>query len=326
MSPYISGFLIFLIIALYLGAFLCLLKNKSLNLNEESLDKQPLFWFAVLSPIVLFLIFGVIIWKDYIPDLSKAGLENFAKISTFPLAVLTLSPILGVIVSNIHKSIQTEKQIEQSEIKGRIDSFIAHYKFIMDRIDEIQESNIGDAEKKEENNLFHKSNPIIVYKSAFPKSTLKNGYNGEPVSQSYIKKINTRIEALTKIGLISLDEIIKLKEKKNENSRMKNIEKIIFTKERKKEFIHLMVGIGLDKNKENYIDFYDENGQIKNEKKIIGEYGNIYTKLHYHIFLLLKVLNVDNAKEIAQPCMDTSNEIIEVLRQYSKLESMNKEN
>ncbi|HIE0660967.1 TPA: hypothetical protein ACXJEZ_003502 [Providencia rettgeri] len=145
MSPYISGFLIFLIVALYFGAFLCLLKNKSLNLNEESLDKQPLFWFAVLSPIVLFLIFGVIIWKDYIPDLSKEGLDKFAEISKFPLAVLALSPIFGVIVSNIHRTIQTKVQIDKTEIqisetinKNISDGYYSHVKYITEELSKIK--------------------------------------------------------------------------------------------------------------------------------------------------------------------------------------------
>lgn len=151
MSPYISGFLIFLIISLFLGAFFSLLYSDKLKLNDESLDKQPLFWFAVLSPIVLFLIFGVVIWKDYIPDLSKAGLDKFAEISKFPLAVLALSPIFGVIVSNIHRTIQsasqakrTDKQIRIAEeqfnivkIKNNQDLFYSHQKYVIEKINEI---------------------------------------------------------------------------------------------------------------------------------------------------------------------------------------------
>lgn len=148
MSPYISGFLIFLIISLFLGGFFSLLYTDKLKLNDESLDKQPLFWFAVISPIALFLIFGVIIWKDYIPDLSKAGLDKFAEISKFPLAVLALSPIFGVIISNIHRTIQsasqakrTDKQIKIAEdqfnivkIKNNQDLFYSHNKYITERI------------------------------------------------------------------------------------------------------------------------------------------------------------------------------------------------
>lgn len=321
MSPYISGFLIFLIISLFLGAFFSLLYSDKLKLNDESLDKQPLFWFAVLSPIVLFLIFGVIIWKDYIPDLSKAGLENFAKISTFPLAILTLSPILGVIVSNIHKSIQTERQIEQSEIKGKIDSFNAHYKFITDRIAEIKEINNVDDDKKEEKNFFSKSNLIIVYRAAFPNSTLKNGYNGESVSDIYIEKVKSSIESLTKIGLISLDEIAKIQEESEKNTGTKNIEKIIFTKKRKRGIKILMNGIGLDQNKKNYINLCYENGKVKNEIDIIGEYSEIYKKLYYHIYMLLKVLDADNAPDIVSPLLEISRGIIEALSEHLKFEN-----
>ncbi|MTC71146.1 hypothetical protein [Providencia sp. wls1914] len=138
MSPYISGFLIFLIISLFLGAFFSLLNTDKLKLNDESLEKQLLFWFAILSPIVLFLIVGGFVWKNYIPDLSEEGISKFAEISFFPLAILALSPIFGVIVSNIHKSIQTEKQILVSESKNRSDSFYAHYKFITEELERIK--------------------------------------------------------------------------------------------------------------------------------------------------------------------------------------------
>ncbi|EMJ7519403.1 hypothetical protein RGL88_000903 [Providencia rettgeri] len=295
--------------------------KRLVNLNEESLAKQPIFWIGIIIPFIaaFWLEYQIILLNPEL--LSFDRLEDFFKASSSSLYISALIPTLGVIISNIHKSIQTEKQIYQSEIKGRIDSFNAHYKFITDRIDEIQENDIGYAEK---NSLFIKSNLIIVYRAAFPNSTLENGYNGEPTSQSYIKRIINIIEELTKIAPISLDEIIKLKMKKNEVSKIKNIEKIIFTKERKKTFIHLMVGIGLEKNKESYIDFYDENGKIKNEIDIISEYSTIYIKLHYYIFLLLKVLNIDNASEIAKPCIDISKKINDILREYSNTESTNK--
>ncbi|EMU8999197.1 hypothetical protein AAA733_002258 [Providencia rettgeri] len=186
MSPYISGFLIFLIISLFLGAFFSLLYTDKLKLNDESLDKQPLFWFAVLSPIVLFLVFGVVIWKDYIPDLSKAGLDKFAEISKFPLAVLALSPIFGVIVSNIHRTIQTEKQILSTERQIAIaeeknlpDSFYAHKKYVTEEFTKTKfkiNLDIDDITILSPNKLYSK---------IFEKSNIKNGMNDE-VSDLYL--------------------------------------------------------------------------------------------------------------------------------------------
>ncbi|WP_272687745.1 hypothetical protein [Providencia sp. PROV079] len=201
MSPYISGFLIFLIISLFLGAFFSLLYTDRLKLNDESLDKQPLFWFAVLSPIILFLIFGVIIWKDYIPDLSKAGLDKFAEISKFPLAVLALSPIFGVIVSNIHRTIQTEKQINTSikqvematnqyniaQTKNFSDSYYSHYKYIIDELNNIA---VKDDRFKLELFISSKSD---LYRKSFTKSSLITG-GDYTVSPDFIQVLKVHVE------------------------------------------------------------------------------------------------------------------------------------
>lgn len=203
MSPYISGFLIFLIISLFLGAFFSLLYTDRLKLNDESLDKQPLFWFAVLSPIILFLIFGLVIWKDYIPDLSKDGLDKFAEISKFPLAVVALSPIFGVIVSNIHRTIQTEKQINTSikqvematnqykiaQSKNFSDSYYSHYKYI---IDELNNITVKDDRLKLELLISSKSD---LYRKAFNKSSLITG-GDYTVSNGFINELKMQLEQI----------------------------------------------------------------------------------------------------------------------------------
>ncbi|HHR6078921.1 TPA: hypothetical protein ACS7ZY_001263 [Providencia alcalifaciens] len=188
MSPYISGFLIFLIISLFLGAFFILLYTNKLKLNDESLDKQPLFWFAVLSPIVLFLIFGVITWKDYMPDLSKAGLDKFAEISKFPLAILALSPIFGVIVSNVHRTIQTEKQIEKTEeqisitkSKNNFDSFNSHMKIICDELKEFKVTLLSCE--------YVIKNKMKLYRDIFDKSSDLHGVNNT-ISDGFISELD----------------------------------------------------------------------------------------------------------------------------------------
>lgn len=190
MDPYMSGFLIFLIVALYFGAFLCLLKNKSLNLNEESLDKQPLFWFAVLSPIILFLIFGLVIWKDYIPDLSKDGLDKFAEISKFPLAVLALSPIFGVIVTNIHKTIQTSTEIRNSANDNKVNLFFKHRDWFVDEINKINNKN----------KFTNIENPLVLYKKIYPHSSYRDGFNSKIKEGLIASLTNELIEADFKLS------------------------------------------------------------------------------------------------------------------------------
>ncbi|MEX6367468.1 hypothetical protein AB6F62_04995, partial [Providencia huaxiensis] len=145
------------------------------NLNEDNLAKQPIFWIGIILPL---LVAG---WVEYNIILLNSNLLSFGEVkylferSAPALYISALIPTLGILISNIHKSIQTKKQIEQSEIKGRIDSFNAHYNFITDRISDIKERNILNKEKKEEDNLFFPSNLFVVYRAAFPKSTLKDG-------------------------------------------------------------------------------------------------------------------------------------------------------
>jgi amino acid transporter len=155
MNTILSTFWILIIVCIFLGAFFSLLKDKKLNLDEKSLDKQGFFWFAVIAPIVLFLVFGVFIWKDYIPRLDKKGLDTFFEISKFPLSILALSPVLGVIVSNIHRTIQTNAQIDRTEIqikkseeqirltsiKNNMDAFYAHNKYILEGLQDIKVHN-----------------------------------------------------------------------------------------------------------------------------------------------------------------------------------------
>ncbi|MEQ5565267.1 hypothetical protein ABN335_15245 [Providencia rettgeri] len=206
MSPYISGFLIFLIISLFLGAFLCYLRTDDLRLDDRSLDKQSLFWFSIVSPIVLFLIFGLIIWKDYVPELSAAGLTKFYDISKFPLAILALSPIFGVIITNIHKTMQTESQIKKAEIqinetkaKNITDSYFSHIKYVTEEFKKIEitepvknipsiffedvkynwlthKTKIDNEDKKDITISLRVENPNKLYRYIYEKSNIKDGF------------------------------------------------------------------------------------------------------------------------------------------------------
>lgn len=256
MSPYISGFLIFLIISLFLGAFFSLLYTDKLKLNDESLDKQPLFWFAVLSPIVLFLIFGLVIWKDYIPDLSKDGLDKFAEISKFPLAILALSPIFGVIVSNIHKSIQTEKEIIASEGKNTIDSFYAHYKYTTEEFRRLDE-------KKQRLIIM---NPNYLYKKAFPEASYINGIGCK--SEFFVEELICYTTNINK--LISNIGILDFKTYKNK--------KVNDIKETISEFMYIDTDLfkGIDYYKLEVFKLLEVESKLKEKFDIYNNY------IHYH--------------------------------------------
>lgn len=103
-------------------------KVKSLvTLNSrESLIKQKIFWLSLIVPACYFFVFGYICWLGYSIDLSLAGVENFLKISTLPLALLSAALPLGVVVASFHSTQQTAEQIRVTLHKNNLDSYYAH--------------------------------------------------------------------------------------------------------------------------------------------------------------------------------------------------------
>ncbi|QTL40684.1 hypothetical protein HGO23_04720 [Xenorhabdus budapestensis] len=229
MNAILSTFWIFIIVCVFLGAFFSLLNDKKLNLDEKSLDKQGVFWFAVISPIVLFLVFGTFIWKDYIPRLDRKGLDTFFEISKFPLSILALSPVLGVIVSNIHRTIQTHAQIEKTEIqikntekqielaltKNNMDAFYAHNKYLIEGLGEIKEHNHYNANDTSllkdiisvENDLnkYNFDETIVIshgrklFSEIYSRhENLKYNFNPK-LSDDFLRELNNNIEDMTKI-------------------------------------------------------------------------------------------------------------------------------
>ncbi|MDS0789648.1 hypothetical protein OSB94_16240 [Proteus vulgaris] len=114
-------------------------KNKFI-LNEKSLHKQWLFWLVIIAPLVSGIYFGAGIWSEFSLRLDFKGFSNFFDISKFPFGILALSPILGAFVVSAHRSLQSEKQInnikkqiEITETKNNIDLFFNTRKSIFER-------------------------------------------------------------------------------------------------------------------------------------------------------------------------------------------------
>lgn len=113
------------------------------KLDDRQLFKQPLFIIVTAYPIYLFILFGGWIWKDYNLNLSPEGYSLFLEISKFPLIILASSVPLGAIVNNVHRTIQTEKQIDEAGAKNRNDIYYGHVKFILDQFDKIKGKQIS---------------------------------------------------------------------------------------------------------------------------------------------------------------------------------------
>ncbi|MEX9967113.1 hypothetical protein [Providencia stuartii] len=139
------------------------------KITSDSLDNQNLFWISIFTPIIYFFLFGLLAWIGTDIDFNYQGFNKFLEISKLPLGILAFSPIFAVIVSNIHRSIQTDKQIDVTENKNLVDSYYSHVKFITENLEKVRfkavffKMKFNEREEKE----FH---PIIAIDSNINRS------------------------------------------------------------------------------------------------------------------------------------------------------------
>lgn len=108
-----------------------LLAMVTLN-SKKSLAHQPLLWFSLCLPLTYFFSFGAIVWGQSSLDLSDKGFENFIKISTLPLLLLSLAVPFSLLIWRFHATLQTAEQIELASYKNNIDTYYAHKKALID--------------------------------------------------------------------------------------------------------------------------------------------------------------------------------------------------
>ncbi|EMU8999206.1 hypothetical protein AAA733_002267 [Providencia rettgeri] len=105
---------------------------KTYKIDAKPLTQQTLFWLAILIPIVSFIYFGLFAWWGKTPVFSAHGFERFIKISTLPLGLLSLAIPFTAVINNIHRTVQTNEQIEQTKQKNKNDIHFSHQKFAID--------------------------------------------------------------------------------------------------------------------------------------------------------------------------------------------------
>lgn len=106
---------------------------------EYGLIKQAPLWFSIVIPFLYFIVLGFFAWKDYEPSLNTKGLETFWNISKIPFLVLSSSIPLAGLVSRIHSTEQTAKQIKLVSHKNNLDAFYAHRKELFSYFSQIGE-------------------------------------------------------------------------------------------------------------------------------------------------------------------------------------------
>ncbi|RYA92637.1 hypothetical protein DD593_27175, partial [Enterobacter cloacae complex sp. 742-ADZ3-9B] len=126
---------------------------------------------------VSFILLGGIAWSGHSLQLDGEGMNNFLNISKLPFAALSLSIPFGVIVNNIHRTIQTDKQIKEAESKNSMDRFYAHRKNTIEILQNIELSTIFVV--NDEVKLAFE-NSYSIYKSFYPHASIKSNDYSSP--------------------------------------------------------------------------------------------------------------------------------------------------
>ncbi|HEK0624814.1 TPA: hypothetical protein ACKRZV_001804 [Proteus mirabilis] len=185
------------------------------SLNDSGLSKQPMFWIGVITPLILssYMEYSILTTTDV--SLSIQNIGKLFDLSKVPLYITALTPTFGIFIANIHRSIQTKKQIDTSltqinisnkqyatalnqfriaEKKNLSDGFYSHYKYISDEFKNIVLREKKDSEYK---SLSEKkiivTRPHALYKRIFPNSNMQLGFNNT-ISDVFIRNLTKRIK------------------------------------------------------------------------------------------------------------------------------------
>lgn len=215
--------LVYFSLLLLLGFFF--IKNRHYELDHRSLLVQPLFWISIGVPLATFLFFGSLIWIEKLHSfsLTSHGYQRFIEISKLPLLLLAAAVPLASIVNNLHRTIQTEKQINESEKKNKTDGYYAHAKFQTDYLKSLPETELKAKILYEDGKLSYESKfikityPLSLYKKLYPNCNPINGVDYEAdknhtklILQSWVN-INSLLSKLHKNrNLIAHDDSIDL--------------------------------------------------------------------------------------------------------------------
>ncbi len=146
-APFILA-LITVLIIFARGNHLCDKIKFSLTLHPElGLVKQGLLWLAILSPVYYFFSIGYFAWQGFDIDLTAIGFNKFITISVLPLALLSLAIPLSVLVSRLHSTEQSAKQIEIVSYKNNLDTYRSHRQELFAYYEQIGETDFLDCVK-----------------------------------------------------------------------------------------------------------------------------------------------------------------------------------
>lgn len=114
---------------------------------DRGLAEQGYLWLSILTPAIYFIVFGTFAWNGYSPSLTSEGFSEFIRISALPIALLSLSIPLTVLVARVHATHQTSVQIATTRHKNNIDAYYAHRKAMFEYFGSLKEIEYSGAIK-----------------------------------------------------------------------------------------------------------------------------------------------------------------------------------
>ncbi|EJL6987596.1 hypothetical protein NMT30_003493, partial [Vibrio cholerae] len=157
--------------------------KKILSLNPDyGLDKQVLFWVAVLLPIVIAVGLGIPVWVEYSLAFNAEAYDNFLKISRLPIGLSSLAIPLGVLVGRLHSAKQTARQIENTltqinntEQDNRTKLYLSHFEHFCKHVEFIESSVCTRHSKLFSEGQYPTLDKLSFYKLLYPKNGLIKG-------------------------------------------------------------------------------------------------------------------------------------------------------
>lgn len=139
-------------------------------LSHKNLFNQPLFLISIFIPLYLFLAIGFWSWKGHSINFTSDGFNNFLTISKLPLLFLAAAVPLTSIVNNIHRTIQTEKQISEAERKNLSDAYYTHFKHTLELLKSITSDKVITF-NIDQYLQFSFHNPVSLYHKTYPNNS-----------------------------------------------------------------------------------------------------------------------------------------------------------
>jgi hypothetical protein len=149
---------------------------------DYGLEKQFIFWVAVLLPILIAVALGIPVWIEYCFVFNSEAYGKFLEISKLPIGLSSLSIPLGVLISRLHSAKQTARQIENTQIQIRNTEkdyksklYLSHFEHFCTHLDFIETSVFHRHKQLFSEEQCSNLDKLGMYKLLYPQNSLING-------------------------------------------------------------------------------------------------------------------------------------------------------